>query len=227
MTARPDAQPTLGTHDGLAYALLCPAGPPRGCVVVLHGAGSRKENHLDFARLCAAAGLAAIAFDQRGHGASEGALGAGALDDVVAMAGLLPPGPVFLRGSSMGGWVALAAAARVGARAVVAICPAGSAMLVGGLRSGRFDFRADEAALEALIAGVDIDAAARALGPDLLLLHADADDRVPVAHSAALHELASGSTFIRVPGGDHHSVQHDRAMQQRALVFLLERAEEA
>jgi len=225
MTARPDAQPTLGTHDGLAYALLSPAGPPRGGVVILHGAGSRKENHLDFARLCARAGLAAIAFDQRGHGASEGVLGAGALDDVAAIAGLLGPGPVFLRGSSMGGWGALAAASHVGARAVVAICPAGSSMLIGGLRSGRFDFRADEAALEAVIAGVDIDAAARALGSDLLLLHAEGDDRVPIEHSAALHELAAGSTLIRVPGGDHHSVQHDAALQERAVAFLLERAE--
>ena len=68
----------------------------------------------------------------------------------------------------------------MGARAVVAICPAGSSLLIGGLRSGRFDFRADEAALEAVIACVDIDAAARALGPDLLLLHAEGDDRVPI-----------------------------------------------
>ncbi|MEY2442301.1 MAG: uncharacterized protein QOJ46_1727 [bacterium] len=219
-------EPAAVTHasvDGLAYALVAPAAPPRGGVVILHGAGSCKENHLDFARLCASAGLAAIAFDQRGHGASEGAMGAGAVDDVATIAKLLAPGPVFLRGSSMGAFVALAAAQRVGARAVVAICPASGAQLAAGLHEGRFDLRADVAPLEALLAAVDLGAAARALGPDLMLLHAEADDRVPVEHSAALHARAAGSRFVRVPGGDHGSVQHDPALQAEAVRFLLAR----
>jgi pimeloyl-ACP methyl ester carboxylesterase len=215
---------TLGSVDGLAYALVTPDGPRRGGVVILHGAGSRKENHLDFARLCARAGLAAIAFDQRGHGDSEGALGAGVLDDVASIAALLAPGPVLLRGSSMGGFVALAAAELVGARGVVAICPAGRALLLGGLRAGRFDFRADEPALESALAAGEQHAAATALGPALMLLHADGDDRVPVEHSQALHDSAPGSTLVRVPGGDHHSVQHDPALQRQALRFLVARA---
>jgi pimeloyl-ACP methyl ester carboxylesterase len=219
MARHPDA----GFHDGLAYLRVAPRGRPRGGVVILHGAGSCKENHLDFAHLCARDGLAAIVFDQRGHGASEGALGAGALEDVASIAGLLAPGPLFLRGSSMGGFVALAAAERVGARAVVAICPAGRELLLGGLRSGHFDFRADEPALERVIAAVDLRAAAAALGPGLMLLHAEGDDRVPVANSVALHENAPGSTLVRVPGGDHHSVQHDAALQERAVRFLLAR----
>jgi pimeloyl-ACP methyl ester carboxylesterase len=217
------ARMTIGSHDGLAYALVQPGARPRGGVVILHGAGSRKESHLDFARLCANARLAAITFDQRGHGASQGALGAGVLDDVATIAGLLPAGPVFLRGSSMGGFVAMAAAAQVAARGVVAICPAGRAQLLGGLRSGRFDVRADVPALEAVIGAIDVGAAAQALGADLLLLHAEGDDRVPVAHSADLHERAAGSSFIRVPGGDHQSVQHDAALQGAALEFLLAR----
>ncbi|MBA3328821.1 MAG: alpha/beta fold hydrolase, partial [Solirubrobacterales bacterium] len=100
----------LGVRDGLAYALYLPDGPARGGVVILHGAGSCKESHFDFARLCRAAGLAAVSFDMRGHGDSEGRLGAGAIDDVRTMAGVLPPGPLLLRGSSMGGYLALAAA---------------------------------------------------------------------------------------------------------------------
>jgi pimeloyl-ACP methyl ester carboxylesterase len=215
---------TLGAADGLAYALAQPRATPRGGVVILHGAGSCKENHLDFARRCAAAGLAAIAFDQRGHGASEGALGAGALDDVATIARLLPAGPVFLRGSSMGGFVALAAAERAGARAVVAICPASGAQLAAGVRAGGFAFRADVDALTGLLAATDLQAAARALGSDLLLLHAQGDDRVPVAHSEQLHAHAAGSRLIRVPGGDHGSIQHNAALQDETLRFLLERA---
>ena len=45
--------------------------PPWPGIVILHGAGSRKENHADFARLAAANGWAALAFDPRGHGASR------------------------------------------------------------------------------------------------------------------------------------------------------------
>ncbi len=224
MPSQPAAA-TFATVDGLAYALVPAASPRRGGVVVLHGAGSCKENHLDFARRCARAGLDAIAFDQRGHGASEGALGAGALDDVATIARLLAPGPVFLRGSSMGGFVALAAAQLVGARGVVAICPASGAQLAAGVRAGGLGFRADVPALETLLEAVDLGAAARALGPDLMLLHAEADDRVPVEHSAALHDRAQGSRFVRVPGGDHGSVQHDAALQDDAVRFLLERTE--
>ena len=209
-------------HDGLAYELVLPDGEPRAGVVVLHGAGSRKENHRDFAARCAAAGLAAIVFDQRGHGASDGALDGRALDDVTAMASLLPAGvPVFLRGSSMGGFVALAAAARSGAAGVVAICPAGRDQLLAGLRARHFDFRADHAALEPLIAAQDLDAAARRLGPRLLLVHAEGDASVPIAHSRRLHAAAPASRLIAVPGGDHQSAQHDPALQAETVAFLV------
>jgi alpha-beta hydrolase superfamily lysophospholipase len=213
-----------GRQDGLAYVRVQPEGEPRGGVVIVHGARSRKENHLDFARACAARGLEAIAFDQRGHGDSEGPLGAGALRDVAAIAGVLPAGrPVFLRGTSLGGCLALAAAAGAGARAVVAICPARPEQLVAGLRAGHFDLQADRPALEALLATIDLEQAARALGPDLMLLHAEGDEVVPVAHAARLHAAAAGSRFVRVPGGHHRSVQHDAALQDEALEFLLER----
>lgn len=211
-------------HDGLSYALYMPDAAPRGGVVILHGAGSTGESHADFARLCRASGLAAILFDQRGHGASEGALGAGALDDVAQIAALLPDGPVFLRGSSMGGFMALAAARLVRARAVVAICPAGREMLLSGLRDGRLDFRADGPALAELLATVDLEAAARDLGPDLLLLHAEGDEQVPVEHSAMLHDAAPAGRLVRLPGGHHRSLQHDAEVQAYAVRFLLRRA---
>src|SRR6266542_34295 len=159
----------LDTRDGLAYALFLPDGEAVGGVVVLHGAGSCKENHFDFARRLQAAGLAAVVFDQRGHGESEGALGAGLFDDVATIAQLLAPGPVALRGSSMGGFVALMAGARMQADAGVAICPATGAMLAEGLDDREIDFRADEDGLRTLLLAADEGAAARALGARLML----------------------------------------------------------
>jgi uncharacterized protein len=218
-TGPPDDE---GVRDGLAYALFVPDSTPAGGVIVLHGAGSQKENHFDFARECRAAGLAAVAFDQRGHGASGGALDGRAIDDVATIAGLLPDGaPVALRGSSMGGWLALAAARAAGAAAVVAICPASSDQLARGLRDGRFSFAADPATLAPLLESVDLTAAAAALGDRLLLMHAEGDEDVPVEQSRALHAAAPESRIEVVPGGDHRSVQHDPEMQALAVRFLV------
>ena len=68
-----------GREAGLAYTVWLPPAAsqaPRGGVVVLHGAGSCKENHYDFVRAALALGLGAIAFDQRGHGESDGPMDA-------------------------------------------------------------------------------------------------------------------------------------------------------
>ena len=211
----------LGRRNGLAYALFLPDGEPRGAVLILHGAGSAKESHYDFARACRAHGLAALAFDARGHGESEGALAAGVLDDLAAMAALLPDGaPLALRGSSMGGYFAIVGAERVGARAVVAICPAGAADLRRGLASEAYDVRADAPALDAFLAEHDEMLAAEMLDVPLLLLHAEGDERVPVEHSRELARVAPRARLIAVPGGHHRSVQHDRELQAEALRWL-------
>src|SRR5689334_20977633 len=69
-------------HDGLAYRTWMPeTDPPWPGIVVLHGAGSCKENHADFARLAADFGWAVLAYDQRGHGESLGEMSPAALDD--------------------------------------------------------------------------------------------------------------------------------------------------
>jgi pimeloyl-ACP methyl ester carboxylesterase len=210
----------LGTRDGLAYALFLPEREARGGVVMVHGAGSQKENQFDVARSLRAADVAAVCFDQRGHGESEGALGAGALDDIAAMATLLPPGPVALRGSSMGGFMALMASTRMELAAVVAVCPASAELLARGLRDGRFSFRADHDALHRLLAQADEQAAARALGERLLLMHAEGDESVPISVSRELHAGAPGSRLVAVPGGHHRSIQHDPELTAVAVRFL-------
>jgi len=222
-----------GRHAGLAYALWLPEDPPTGAVLILHGAGSCKESHFDYGRAARGMGLAALAFDQRGHGESEGPMGAGALDDVVAMAALLrerasaalPPDrpvPLALRGSSMGGYMALVSAAPAAADAVVAICPANSEHLLRGLRDGRFEFDDDGPALERLFAANDVEAAVADLACPLLLLHAEGDEQIPVDHSRALYEAAAPerARLLVMPGGHHRSIQHDGELQGESLRFV-------
>jgi uncharacterized protein len=224
-----DVPSEIAVHDGLSYSMWLPeTGQPDAGVVVLHGAGSCKENHHDFARAALGAGLAALAFDQRGHGESHGPMGGSALDDIVAMADLLrarlssEDASIALRGSSMGGYLALVSAAPARAAAVVAICPASAEGLLRGLTEGHFTFQADEPALHAFLAAHDPRAAILALNVPVLLLHAEGDEQVPVEHSRELARLAGspGSRLIAVSGGHHRSVQHDPELQAVSLRFL-------
>jgi alpha-beta hydrolase superfamily lysophospholipase len=233
MKHAPPAPPELGTHDGLSYALFLPAGggEPEAGVVILHGAGSAKENHFDFGRGCREEGLVALAFDARGHGRSEGLFGPGAVDDVLAMVQLLAPHAprVALRGSSMGGFLAIHAAAREPAVcAVVAICPAPEDLLLRALRSeGPDRFHCDVDATEAWLRSLDLYGAVEELGPDtaLLLLHARGDEQVPHAVSEELFAAAhEPKRLLVLPGGHHRSLQHDLELQAVSRRFVRDAA---
>ncbi|HEX8067539.1 MAG TPA: alpha/beta fold hydrolase [Thermoleophilaceae bacterium] len=218
--------PEIGTRDGLAYALFAPRGEPTAGIVVHHGAGSAKESHFDFARAAVAHDMAAVAFDARGHGRSEGAFGPGAIDDVLAMCALMRERAprLALRGSSMGGFMAIQAAAADGdVDAVVAICPAPEDFLLRGLRSDRFEFEADRERLEPWLEGLDLKRAVASLAPRtaLLLLHAQADEQIPYTISQELFEAAGEPKRLLVmPGGHHRSIQHDGELQAVSLKFV-------
>jgi alpha-beta hydrolase superfamily lysophospholipase len=221
------ARPELGTRDGLAYALFLPPVEPRAGVVICHGAGSAKESHFDFARAAVAYDMAALAFDARGHGKSDGRFGPGAIDDVLEMCGVMRENTarIALRGSSMGGFCAIHAAAADGmADAVVAICPAPEDFLLRGLRSGRLeDFEADRDALEPWLEGLSLNDAVASLAPRtaLLLLHARGDEQVPYTVSEELFEAAGEpKRMLILPGGHHRSIQHDLELQAESLKFV-------
>lgn len=231
------ASPTeSGRLDGLAYTLWLPVRPraDRAGIVILHGAGSCKENHHDYARVARAAGFAAVCFDQRGHGQSDGSMGAGAARDVVAIAELLrsrigenapvPSGrpPIALRGSSMGGYLAIVSGTQLDAGAIVAICPAGVQLLRSGLAARRFSFAADVPAFDAFLAANDLAAAAARLSAPLLILHAQDDESVPVEQSRDLAQRvrSPGSRLMVIAGGDHRSIQHDAGLQAASLRFI-------
>jgi pimeloyl-ACP methyl ester carboxylesterase len=175
--------------------------------------------------------MAALAFDSRGHGRSEGRFGPGAVDDVLAMAALLRTHVprVALRGSSMGGFLALHAAARdPSICAVVAICPAPEHLLRRALRrDGPGSFTCDVEATDAWLQTLDIHAAAEGLGPDtaLLLLHARGDEQVPPAVSEELFAAAhEPKRLLVLPGGHHRSLQHDMELQAISRKFVREAA---
>jgi len=225
LNAPPDQ---VGRCDGMAYALFLPAksdAPPLGGVMVLPGAGSKKESHFAFANACRAAGLAALVPDLRGHGASEGQLDGRVLDDLAALAALLPRGvPLILRGSSMGGYLSLVSAARLRAAAVVAICPAPAEGMRVGIAERAFLFRGDAAALNAFLIKNDDLLAAQALACPVLLLHAEGDRSVPVSHSRALMARikSPGSRLLTCPGGSHNSIQQNRDMDAAQVRWIRE-----
>jgi uncharacterized protein len=232
----PEAPTERGVHDGRPYWLWLPRGegPWRG-MLILHGAGSRKENHADFARMCAADGWAALSYDQRGHGDSTDEMGPAALTDVGRMARFLgavdgvDPDRVCARGSSMGGFMAIHAAATSKAIAgVIGICPAGEEHLLRGLRDDDLEFRAGEearAALAAWLSEHDLRTAVRMMGAKpLILLHARGDERIPSGWSVELHDAKPDPVkLIVLPGGHHRSIQHDQELQSVALDWIARR----
>jgi dienelactone hydrolase len=196
-------------------ALLWPAPATAPGVLVLHGLGSRKENHADFGAALAGAGMAALAVDLRGHGASGGRLDAGALDDALAGLALLRArghARLGVRGSSMGGFLALHAAARdASVRAVVALCPATHRGL------GRHQEAAWAAAMPLAPAVRRADGVARGYW------HATGDERVPWGATFALHQITPQPTRLHVAlGGTHRSLQHDPAIRAATVGYLAE-----
>jgi alpha-beta hydrolase superfamily lysophospholipase len=222
------ARPELGTHEGLSYALYLPDGEPPAGVVVLHGAGSAKESHFDFARTARDRGLAALAYDARGHGRSDGEFGPWAVEDALAMCALMRRRAprVALRGSSLGGFCAILAAAASDGEigAVAAICPAPEDLLLRGLRNETLEgFRADRPALEPWLELVSLREAASSLAPRtaLLLLHARGDEQVPYTVSEELYaEAGEPKRLLVFPGGHHRSLQHDVEVQNESLRFI-------
>jgi alpha-beta hydrolase superfamily lysophospholipase len=219
------------SDNGLAYALWLPDAPtPSPGIVVVHGAGSRKENHADFARLATASGWAALTFDLPGHGDSEREMSGAAVDDVIAMARLLAAHGgvdatrVAVRGSSLGGFLAICAASVAPEIAgVIAICPASPDHLARDVRRGRFEMRiGDPLDLEAWLTAQDVGEAVEGIaGRPLILMHAEGDTQIPSDHSEDLYERAGEPRkLVIAPGGAHTTVQHDPELQGMALRWL-------
>jgi alpha-beta hydrolase superfamily lysophospholipase len=230
-----------GTFEGIAYHLWLPRSrEPVPAVIVFHGAGSQKENHADFARAALANGFAALTFDNRGHGETEGSLGAGVIADLQRLARFVAERPevdarrVAVRGSSMGGLLAIHLAATSDAvSAVIAICPASERMMLETVRPvaagkpappGTYldSMRIDAPPLAAWLEEYEVGDAVERLGEKpLLVIHAKGDEQVPYQHSEELYaRAAEPKRLLLLEGGDHRSAQHDAEIQGESLRWL-------
>lgn len=147
MTAK---ETTLTLPDGRARPLAVwePASAPRGVVLALHAYGDNRHGFVQLAPRFAAAGYRVWAYDHRGFGAGDirsrpfpgvGRLVADALAAVRQLQATAPAAPLILAGESMGGGVALAAAAagEIVPAALVLAAPA-----VRGAIPGRYAWNA-------------------------------------------------------------------------------------
>jgi uncharacterized protein len=176
-----------------------------------------------------ARGWAAVTYDQRGNGESEEPLSPAAVDDVGRMARLLAgldevdPARICARGSSMGGFMAIhAAAISEPVRGVIALCPAGEQHLLDGVRRDRFEMRIDRDSFEPWLGEHDLrDAIAMIAPKPVLLLHARGDEMIPVEWTEELAARAGEpSEAIIVPGGHHRSLQQDAELHEVALRWM-------
>lgn len=127
----PSATPTLG---GLYTEQFQPVGAPKGAVVVTHGYAEHCGRYRELAHVLVNAGWAALTYDVRGHGKSEGARGyvdrfSVYLDDLDRMAeaarALAPGAPFVVLGHSHGSLITLRALVddRVACKAAIVSSP--------------------------------------------------------------------------------------------------------
>jgi fermentation-respiration switch protein FrsA (DUF1100 family) len=227
---------TLGGH------LYLPLGqPPYPAVIVCHGLTSCKENHAEFARFLQEHGFAALTFDFRGHGESQGCLDAEVLHDISTAIAYLRGRPevdadrLAIRGSSMGGHYAIHAGAFYPAlKAVVAICPSSEADLERGIFNADFWHSisdVEEASLRLALPDYlsylrqhDIFAAVSEISPGaLFLIHCQDDEIIPYQNSLRLYKLAAQpKKLLLLEGGEHRTAQHDPALHEVTVNWLRE-----
>ncbi len=237
---------TFTTYDDvrLAANLYLPANSDEWSsgIVVCHGFGSNKERHADFGERAAAAGFTALIVDLRGHGQSDGQVDANLFNDVAAAFQYLQSHPevnpmsVGIRGSSMGGWLAIHTAAHLKEIApVVAYCPTNETQLtilleeVAMVQRGHSSPfvkgtppRVNVNSTLQLLYRLDVNKAARRISPrHLLLVQCEGDEVVPPHISQRIFDEAQEPKALwLLPGGDHEFAQHDPKTDERLFSWL-------
>ena len=189
MTPRTVREQIAGPAGRIECALDRPAAAPLGLAVVCHphpqGGGTLANKVAQtIARACIDIGWASVRFNFRGVGASEGAWdeGRGEVDDALAVIDAwrgrdeFAGKPLLLGGFSFGGYVAVAAAAR----------------LAGDARPRRI-----------VLVGPSVEKqAVQGVPPDTIVVHGESDELVPLAAMLAWAR-PQGLPVIVFPGVGH------------------------
>jgi len=214
---------------------------PFPTVILCHGLTSCKENYADVAEALQQEGFAALAYDCRGHGASEGGLDGDAWRDVGTVLEYCRRHPrvdakrIGLLGASMGAHDGLRAAAEYALlRTVVAFCTAPGALLKMGLLNSAY-WRSIAAVggrvrvvlpdYLTYLEGEDIFGLPRRIQPrPMLFIHARDDEFIPYAVSERLYGAAGGeSRLLLLDSGGHRGPRHDPKVQRQVADWLKEK----
>jgi len=214
MTAEPFLQKDISfSADGLKLKglLHLPPNGPAPLIIGSHGFYSNGDSpkQIALAEECNRLGMAYFRFDHRGCGRSEGefdlvtSLEARCSDLISAVEAINhridTKGCLGLFGSSMGGTVCLATAARLAADAVVTF----GAPVRSNLSGGRSEMPRSEIVFDAARRQFDVTKRLSELS-HILIIHGQADDVVPVAHAREIFNLAREPKKIIIQEhGDH------------------------
>ena len=221
--------------DGVSVGgWLFPAQAPEAPVIVhFHGNGEIAAEYADIAQVYNQLGLALLAFDYRGYGASTGQPTASALiaDAAVcfdAVPGLveaagLAPSATFVMGRSLGSAAALEVADIRQDRLAGLIIESGFAYTIalGERLSGMSIPGADEAQH-----GFGNDEKIARIALPTLILHGSEDWIIPVDDAHALDRLSAASEkqFVIIPGVGHNDIIHAGAQTYFTSLIAFVRA---
>ena len=187
------------------HGWFCPCDQPRAVLLYAHGnAGNLSHRSWRMEYFQKQLRVAALIFDYRGYGRSEGrATVEGALQDARAARTFLarrtgvPESHIVLLGDSLGGAVAVDLASD-GARGLILENTFSSLKEVAAYHYPRLAWLVPPEKLNS------VSKLARYQGP-LLQSHGDADGTIPYSLGVKLYEAAPGpKLFVLNPGGDHN-----------------------
>lgn len=190
--------------------------PRRGTVIYLHGSADNRTSGLFVAQRFTPRGYDVVVYDSRAHGESGGeacTYGYYEKQDLRRVIDAAGPGPVAVIGVSLGGAVALQAAAvddRI--TTVVAVSTFSDLRTVATERAPSFAsaseieeaFRIAERTASFRVDDVSPVASARTIAVPVLLVHGQDDGETPAAHSQRIFAALRGpKRLILVPGAGH------------------------
>jgi fermentation-respiration switch protein FrsA (DUF1100 family) len=195
----------------------CPCKKVRAVVLYAHGnAGNLSHRAARMKQLQTELRVAALIFDYRGYGRSEGRPTVeGILQDAraarkhLASRAGVPQTQLVLMGRSLGGAVVVQLAAEERARGLVVESTFSSLRDAAAYHYPRLAWLVPAGKLDS------VSQIGRYKGP-LLLSHGDSDRTIPYTQGLKLFDAAQEpKTFIRIPGADHNdppSAEYDRAL---------------